>query len=189
MPALPIVPVGHPVLRQVSRPLDRDELASDEMQRLVDDLIDTMRHEQGAGVAANQVGVPVQVAVIEVGENARYPYKPPIPLTVIVNPVIEPIDDEVVEINEGCLSVPLRGVLKRHVNIRVRCLDRHGEEQVLERHGLTAGTFQHETDHLNGTLIVDRIDPATLSTWEQYRLHHEADFVERITEFVDRVGS
>ena len=80
------------------------------MQRLIDDLIDTMRDANGAGLAANQVDEPVRIAVIEVDHNPRYPYKPPIPLTVVVNPVIEPLDDELVEINEGCLSVPdLRG--------------------------------------------------------------------------------
>ena len=122
-----ILTVGHPVLRQRSTEVDPAELGGPEIQALIDDLIDTMRHANGAGIAANQIGVPLRVAVIEVNDNLRYPYKPPIPLTVVVNPVIEPIDDELVEINEGCLSVPdLRGSVHRHVNLRVRSLDEHG---------------------------------------------------------------
>jgi len=109
-----IATVGHPVLRQRAREVPPGELASPELQRLIDDLIDTMRDANGAGIAANQVHEPVRVAVIEVDHNRRYPYKPPIPLTVLVNPVIEPLDDELVEINEGCLSVPnLRGSVLR----------------------------------------------------------------------------
>ncbi len=112
-----------------------------------------MHDANGAGIAANQVHEPVRVAVIEVDHNPRYPYKPPIPLTVVVNPVIEPLDDELVEINEGCLSVPnLRGNVMRHVNIRVRWLDRDGTEHDEVKRGLTAGTFQHECDHLDGKL-------------------------------------
>ena len=125
-----IVTVGHPVLRQRTTPVDPADIAGPEIQGLIADLVDTMRHANGAGIAANQIGVPLRVAVIEVNDNPRYPYKPPIPLTVVVNPVIEPIDDELVEINEGCLSVPnLRGVVHRHVNIRVRSLDEHGSPE------------------------------------------------------------
>ena len=133
----------------------------------------------------------MRVAVIEVDHNPRYPYKPPIPLTIVVNPVIEPLDDELVEINEGCLSVPnLRGNVMRHVNIRVRWLDRDGTEHDENKHGLTAGTFQHECDHLDGKLFLDRVtDTTTLTTWEQFERHHREAFVTRITEFVNRVGS
>ena len=108
---------------------------------------------------------PVRIAVIEVDHNPRYPYKPPIPLTVVVNPVIEALDDELVEINEGCLSVPdLRGNVERHVNVRVRYLDRDGVAHDEVKRGLTAGTFQHEVDHLDGVLFVDRVrDPRTLT--------------------------
>ena len=191
MTVLPIATVGHPVLRERARELTRDELASPAMQQLIDDMIDTMRHANGAGIAANQVHVPVRITVIEVNHNPRYPYKPQIPLTIVVNPVIEPIDDELVEINEGCLSVPnLRGNVFRYVNVRVRYWDRHGNEYDEIRRGLTAGTFQHECDHLDGLLFLDRVvDTRTLTTWEQFEQHHRAAFIERITEFVSRVGS
>ena len=183
-----IATIGHPVLRERARDVRPDELRSPEVQRLVDDMIDTMHDARGAGLAANQVHEAVRFAVIEVNHNPRYPYKPPIPLTIVVNPVIEPLDDELVEINEGCLSVPdLRGTVERHVNIRVRYLDRDGGAHDEIKRGLTAGTFQHEVDHLDGVLFVDRVrDPRTLSTWEQFERHHRAAFVARITGFVER---
>jgi len=183
-----IATIGHPVLRERAREVTAAELRTPETQRLIDDMIETMRDARGAGLAANQVHETVRVAVIEVDHNPRYPYKPPIPLTIVVNPVIEPLDDESVEINEGCLSVPdLRGTVERHVNVRVRYLDREGVEHDEVKRGLTAGTFQHEVDHLDGVLFVDRVrDPCTLSTWEQFERHHRDAFLARITEFVER---
>jgi peptide deformylase len=186
-----IVEIGHPALRAPAGELTAGKLASPEIRRLIDDIVETKRAAGGAGLAANQVGASVRLAIAEVeGVNPRYPYKPPIPLTVMVNPVIEPLDEEMVEINEGCLSVPnLRGSLERHVNVRVRYLDADGKERSEVKRGLTAGTFQHEVDHLNGVLFVDRADPRTLATWEQFERFQRAEFVERITEFVARVGS
>jgi peptide deformylase len=187
-----IVEIGHPVLRERAREVTREELDSAEVQRLIDDMIETMRAANGAGLAANQVAETVRIAVVEVRPgNPRYPYKPPIPLTVIVNPLIEPLDAEIAQINEGCLSVPnLRGEVPRHVNIRLRYLDRQGAEHDEVRRGLTAGTFQHELDHLDGTLFVDRVaDPRTLTTWDQFERFHRDDFVERARRLVERVGS
>ena len=191
MAAREILHVGHPLLRERRRELTREELASPAVQQLIDDMIDTMRAATGAGIAAPQVGELLRIATIEVGSNPRYPYKPPIPLTVLVNPVVEPLGEEQVEINEGCLSVPnLRGNVMRWVNVRVRYWDRHGEMHEELKRGLTAGTFQHELDHLDGVLFLDRVvDPRTLCTWEQFERFHRAAFVERISEFVRRVGS
>jgi peptide deformylase len=191
MAVRPIAHIGHPVLRAPTRPLSLSELASPDIQTLIDDMIDTMRAANGAGIAANQVHESVRITVIEVNDNPRYPYKPKIPLTVLVNPVIEFLDAELVEINEGCLSVPnLRGNVMRHVNIRVRWLDRNGAAHDEVKRGLTAGTLQHECDHLDGKLFVDRVtDPTTFTTWEQFELHHRAAFIERISAFVARVGS
>ncbi len=132
-----IVTVGHPVLRERAVEVTVEELATPETQQFIDDLIDTMRHANGAGSGRQPGRVPVRIATIEVGDNPRYPYKPRIPLTVVVNPIIEPIDDELVEINEGCLSVPnLRGSVMRHVNVRVRYLDRDGGAHDEIRRGL-----------------------------------------------------
>jgi peptide deformylase len=185
-----VLSIGHPVLRVPTEPLSVDEIGSRPIQQLIDDLIDTMHGANGAGIAAPQIGETVRIAVMEVTHNPRYPYKPPIPLTVAINPVIEPLDDELVEINEGCLSVPLRGNVMRHVNIRVRYHDRDGVGHDEIKRGLTAGTWQHECDHLDGVLFVDRVaDPTTLTTWAEYEQFHRDAFVERITAFVERVGS
>lgn len=186
-----ILTVGHPLLRELARAVTVEELRSPEIQQVIDDLVDTMRHANGAGIAAPQIGVGLRIATIEVNQNPRYPYKPTIPLTIVINPVIDMLDEEVVDINEGCLSVPnLRGMVSRYVNIRVRWLDRDGREHDEEKRGLTAGTFQHECDHLDGRLFLDRVtDTTTLTTWEQFERFHRAAFVERISAFVARVGS
>jgi peptide deformylase len=191
MTVLPIVTVGDPVLRERAREVTAEELRAPQTQRLIDDMIDTMRAAGGAGIAANQVGELLRIFVVEVRDNPRYPYKPNVPLTVAVNPVIEPLDEETERINEGCLSVPdLRGELERHVRVRVRRLDRDGTEHEEQRHGLTAGTFQHELDHLDGVLFLDRVrDPRTFTTWEQFERHHRAAFVERAEALTARVGS
>jgi peptide deformylase len=186
-----IVTIGEPALRDRAREVAPEELRSDEVQRLIDDMIETKRAANGAGLAANQVGERLRIAVAEVqGTNPRYPYKPPIPLCVMVNPVIEPVDGELFTINEGCLSVPdLRGHLDRHVTIRVHYLDRQGNEHEEVKRGLTAGTFQHEVDHLDGILFVDRADPRTLATWDHYHRYQRAEFEARARELVARVGS
>jgi peptide deformylase len=192
MSVLEIRELGDPVLRQPAREVSREELASAETQALIDSMIETMRAANGAGIAAPQVGVSVRIAVAEVRPgNPRYPYKPPIPLTVIVNPVLELEDGETFATNEGCLSMPnLRGDLERFVNVRVYYLDRDGEPHTEVKRGLTAGTFQHEIDHLDGRLFVDRMtDLSTLSTWEQFDRFRREEFVARITEFAERVGS
>ena len=186
-----VVAIGDPVLRERARELSAAEIASPEIQELIEDLIDTKRATHGAGIAANQVGEPVRVAIVEVEEgNPRYPYKPPVPLTVMINPSLEPVGGETIEINEGCLSVPdLRASLPRHLAVRVRYLDREGEEQEEVKQGLTAGTFQHEVDHLDGVLFVDRADPRTFATWEQFDRHQRDEFVQRVAGLSEELES
>jgi peptide deformylase len=186
-----IATIGHPVLRQVARELTREELASGPMQRLVDDLVDTMRDAGGAGIAANQVHEAVRVAVVEIEDNPRYPYLPSWPLTILVNPVVEPTTDETFLNYEGCLSVPnLRGLVPRFTGVHVRAWDRRGKELELEVKGLTAGTFQHELDHLDGRLFVDGVaDTRTLCTWPDFDRFHRDAFVERAKALVARFGS
>jgi peptide deformylase len=186
MSVRPIAAIGDPVLRLAAADVDPDELASPELQRLIDDLIDTRRAAGGAGLAAPQISASKRIAVVEVDEHTRYAYKPPIPLTVIVNPRIEPLSDEKLTINEGCLSVPdLRGDVDRFLGVRVHHLDRHGEPAQTIARGLSAGTFQHELDHLDGVLFLDRvIDPRTLATWEQFERHGQAEFLRRVAPYV-----
>ena len=186
-----IVTVGDPVLRERARPVSAEELRSPEVQRLIDDMIETKRAAHGAGLAANQVGEPLRIAIVEVEPgNPRYPYKPPVPLRVIVNPELEPVGAATIDITEGCLSVPgLRAAVPRFEAVRVRYLDRGGVEHEEVRFGLTAGTFQHEVDHLDGVLFLDRVhDPKTFTTWEQFDRHGRADFEARAREIVTRLG-
>jgi len=192
MTVLPIVTVGDPVLRERAHEVSAEELRSDAVQRLIDDMIATKRAANGAGLAANQVGETLRIAIVEVeAGNPRYPYKPPVPLTVLVNPVIEPVGEATAEINEGCLSVPdLRGTVDRFEAVRVRWLDREGEPHDEVRRGLTAGTFQHEVDHLDGVLFLDRVrDSTTFTTWEQFDRHGRAAFEARARAIVERLGS
>ncbi len=185
-----IAQIGHPVLRQVARTVTREELASPAMQQFVDDLVETMRDADGAGLAAIQVYEPIQICAIHVHNNPRYPYKPNIPLTVLVNPVLTPVGDEQFENYEGCLSVPnLRGVVKRFVHLRCVAWDRHGQPIDETVHGLKAGTYQHEVDHLLGKVFVDRADPQTFTTWTEFERYHRAAFIEQVGKLVARVGS
>jgi peptide deformylase len=185
-----IAQIGHPVLRQVAREVTREELGKPATQQFIDDLIETMHDADGAGLAAIQIYEPIRICAIEVRDNPRYPYKPNIPLTILVNPKLTPVRDELFENYEGCLSVPnLRGLVKRLVSVRVQAWDRHGSSIDEVVHGLKAGTYQHECDHLDGKLFVDRADPSTFATWTEFERHHKAAFVERITELVKRVGS
>jgi peptide deformylase len=181
-----ITTVGDPVLRQRAAEVSPEELRSPEVQQLIDELIETRREAGGAGIAAPQVGAGRRIAVVEVDEatRRRYPYKPLVPLTVIVNPQIEPLSDEKLLINEGCLSVPgLRGDVERYTQILVKFFDRDyaPHEQVV--HGLTAGTFQHEVDHLDGVLFLDRADPRSFATWEEFERHGMSQFLDRIEPF------
>jgi peptide deformylase len=187
---LKIAHIGHPVLRQRAREVTRAELLGGAMQRFVDDLVETMRDANGAGLAAIQVHNPVRVFAVEVKDNPRYPYKPNIPLTVVVNPVIEKLTEETFENYEGCLSVPnLRGVVDRCAAVRVTGWDREGKPYERLARGLTAGTFQHENDHLDGTIFVDRVkDPRTLCTWAEFDRYHKQAFVDRIVPFIQRMG-
>jgi peptide deformylase len=185
-----IAQIGHPVLRQQARAISREELAQPQTQQLIDDLIETMRDADGAGLAAIQIYEPVRLCAVEVRDNPRYPYKPKIPLTILVNPVLTPVGDELFDNNEGCLSVPnLRGMVKRFVHLKVSAWDRHGNpiEEVV--HGLKAGTYQHEVDHLDGKIFVDRADPSTFATWTEFDRYHKAAFVEQVHALVARVGS
>jgi peptide deformylase len=175
MAILKVARLGHPVLRQEARPLTVEEIRSADTQRFIDDLIETMREYDGAGLAANQVHTLQQVCVIEVLGNPRYPEAPPIPLTVLINPVVTPLTEEIEEGWEGCLSVPdMRGWVPRFTAVRLECLDRDGEMIDLVAKEFFARVIQHETDHLKGILYVDRMrDLSSLSyiaEWQRYML-------------------
>lgn len=190
MTLLKIAQIGHPVLRERARELTRDELLDPEMQQFIDDLVETMRDASGAGLAAIQVHRTVRIVAIEVKDNPRYPYKPNIPLTIVVNPVLTPLSDERFDNYEGCLSVPnLRGLVERFAEVSITGMERDGTPFERLARGLTAGTFQHECDHLDGVLFVDRVkDPKSLSTWTEFERHHRPAFLEKILPFVKKMG-
>ncbi len=186
-----IATVGHPVLREVARELTRQELAAKPMQGFIDDLIETMHDANGAGLAANQVYEPIRICAVEVRNNPRYPYKPNFPLTILINPRLSPTTTETFLNYEGCLSVPnLRGEVRRFAGVRVEAWDREGRGVEFTVKGLTAGTFQHEVDHLDGTMFIDRIeDTRSLTTWADFDRFHMASFVERAKALVATYGS
>ncbi len=186
MTVLPIATVGNPELRIVASEVSRHDLAKAETQTFIDDLVETMRAANGAGLAATQVLRHQRICVVEVDNNPRYPYKPRVPLTILVNPVLTALDDDLFLNMEGCLSVPgIRGGVLRNTRIHVKAMDRHGNEIDTEIRGITAATYQHEVDHLDGLLFLDRvIDSRTLTTWDSFdRFHHDA-FVERVKALV-----
>ena len=190
MALLKIAQIGEPVLREQARAVDPKIIGSDQIQTLIDDMIETMRDANGAGIAANQVYHALQICVIETrGNNPRYPYKPQIPLTIMINPQITPTSDEQFDNLEGCLSVPnLRGLVPRYAHINLQYLDRDGNSQSAAFSGVSAGTFQHECDHLNGQLYVDKAKPTTLSTLDNFSRHHEAQCVADATKIVEQYG-
>ena len=188
MTALAIVQIGHPTLRERAREVTGDELGSAELQRICDDLVETMRAANGAGLAAPQVDIPLRIFAVEVGDNPRYPYKPRLGLRVLVNPIVRPLGDETYQSYEGCLSIPdLRGLLPRATEVEVTYLDPGGNEHTERFGGLSAGTMQHELDHLDGILFPDRVeDPTTLCTWEMFRTYRQDAWVASIQPLLER---
>lgn len=162
--------MGNPVLRKKAAEISSEDLVSDEFRQLILDLRDSMKHYGGIGIAAPQIGVSLQVAVIELGTLNRYGEEIHLPFTVFVNPKLELLTDELQGFWEGCLSVPgLRGFVERPKKLRVSFLNEHGEPREIVAEGFLATVIQHELDHLFGVLYVDRIkDLRQLSYQEEY---------------------
>lgn len=152
----PILKMGDPRLLRIARPVEHFDTPA--LHALVADLFDTMEDAQGAGLAAPQIGVDLAVVIFGFGHNARYPDAPPVPMTVLVNPRIEPLSDEEEEGWEGCLSVPgLRGIVPRWRHIRYTGFDPRGQGIEREVQGFHARVVQHECDHLQGRLYPMRM--------------------------------
>jgi peptide deformylase len=166
--------MGHPVLRQTSKPVAPAQIATPAFQQLVDDLIETMREYDGAGLAAPQVHIPQRVVVFEIHDHPRYPEAGDVPLTVLVNPEINSLSDARDDFWEGCLSIPdLRGPVSRYTHIRLEALDRHGRAAQWEFRGFHAAVVQHECDHLDGVLYIDRlVDTRRLSFQREFQHYH-----------------
>lgn len=150
--------LGTPVLRRVAAAVPPEEIPSDRIQNLIGDLIETMHEYDGAGLAAPQIHESLQIVVIEVAENPRYPEAPSIPLTVLINPDVQATTDEVDEDWEGCLSLPdLRGLVPRYTRVSVNAIDRSGNPLEISAEGFHARVLQHECDHLSGVVYTDRM--------------------------------
>jgi peptide deformylase len=151
-----ILKMGDPRLLRTAEPVR--EFGTPEMEALIADMFDTMHAANGAGLAAPQIGVNLQLVIYGFKENQRYPDAPAVPETVLINPVLTPLSDEMDEAFEGCLSVPgLRGVVPRYTRLHYEGVDQHGKPIVRDAEGFHARVVQHEVDHLLGILYPMRI--------------------------------
>lgn len=175
---LKLVQVGEEVLRQRARELSAEEIRSQKIRELIEMMHETLRDAPGVGLAAPQVGVGIQLAVIEdlpeyskamTPEQIAERERKPVPFHVIVNPKLTPVGDEKVEFFEGCLSVSgYTGLVARYRQVRVECLDEHAKPRTIEASGWYARILQHEIDHLNGTVYVDRMYPRSYMSIENF---------------------
>jgi peptide deformylase len=171
---LKILQAGHPVLRADARALTPEEITSKSIAGLIDLMRDTMRDAPGVGLAAPQIGEAIQLVVIEDGEERMAALsveerkrrdREPVPFHVLINPQLEIVDPEPIELYEGCLSVGgFYAVVPRAKAVRVTALDHRGAPVTIDAHGWYARILQHEIDHLRGTLCIDRMAPRTFTT-------------------------
>ena len=187
---LKIVQAGDPVLRKQSRPLTKDEIRSPSIQLLIELMRDTMREAPGVGLAAPQIGKSIQLAVIE--DRANYldrlsedelaeTQRAAIPFHVIINPKLTLLGKSSATFFEGCLSVAgYQAVVDRALNVRVECLNERGEEVTIKAQGWYARILQHEIDHLNGTLYIDRMKTRTLTNSENMHRFWNNQSIEQV---------
>ena len=165
---LEVLKMGSECLLAKAKPVETFD--TPELQSLLVDMHDTMEHLNGAGLAAPQIGVSLRVVVFGVKNNPRYPHAEDIPYTVLINPVIQPLSDVMEEGWEGCLSVEgMRAAVERPNHVRIEALDRDGKPKAYELKGFPATVVQHECDHLDGVLYVDRAEAKTLMFLREYR--------------------
>jgi peptide deformylase len=172
MSILKVARIGHPAVRARAVDVSADVILAADTQRLIDDMIETMYEYDGVGLAAPQVHVGLRLAVIEVSEEDERT-EGGVPLTILVNPVVRPLSNETVEGWEGCLSIPdLRGRVPRFRRVELRALDRDGKPFRLEASDFFARVIQHECDHLDGSVYLDRMNDArSLSFIDEWDRH------------------
>ena len=187
---LKIVQAGDPVLRKKSRPLTKEEISNPQIQQLIDLMRQTMREAPGVGLAAPQIGQSIQLAVIE--DRATYindlsadelaeRQRAAIPFHVIINPKLSVVGNSTAQFFEGCLSVEgYQAVVDRALNVRVECLNERAEAVTINAQGWYARILQHEIDHLNGTLYIDRMKTRTLTTVQNAQRHWNDKSIEQV---------
>ncbi len=173
MAILKVARIGHPVIRAKARELKDAEIRSSAVQRLIDDMVTTMHEYDGVGLAAPQVHYALRLAVIEVPAHDERA-EDAVPLTVLVNPRVTTLGSETLSAYEGCLSIPgLRGVVPRWARVRLEARDREGQPYALEADNFFARVIQHEYDHLDGAVYIDRMQGMrSLSFLEEFDKHH-----------------
>ena len=193
--SLEIVQAGNPVLRKQGRQLSKEEISSQSIQELIELMRETMRDAPGVGLAAPQIGESIQLAVIE--DRAEYLrdlsaeqlarlQRTAIPFHVIINPKLSFLDNSSAQFFEGCLSVEgYQAIVDRALNVRVECLNERGEEITINAQGWYARILQHEIDHLNGTMYIDRMNSRTLMTVENALRYWSGLSVQQI---LDRIS-
>jgi len=172
---LKVARLGHPAIRTPAQAIHPAMITSPEFQRLLDDMVDTMREYSGVGLAAPQVHLSIQLAVIEVSHHPRYPEMPQVPLTYLINPRVTVLDAANSNDWEGCLSIPeMRGLVPRYRQLRVVALGRQAEGLDFVASDFHARVIQHETDHLKGEVYLDRMPNLKslthLAEWQRFVL-------------------
>ena len=164
----PLCKMGNPILRKKAQIIAKDFLKSDEFTQLNKDLIDSMIHYGGIGIAAPQIGVDLQVAIIELKGMNRYGEEINLPLTTFINPVLTYLTEDLQGFWEGCLSVPgLRGYVERPRKVKVNYMNSQGQDQEIIAEGFLATVLQHELDHLEGILYIDRIKDLKMISYQE----------------------
>jgi peptide deformylase len=191
---LKIVQVGEPALRQKARTLTKEQIASDEIQRLIADMRETMHDAPGVGLAAPQVGLSIQIAVIEDKqeylkdlpvEQLEERERRPVPFHVLINPRISETTEQKVDFFEGCLSLPgFSAVVPRARTVRVECLDESGQPKVIDASGWYARILQHEIDHLLGNLYIDRMRSRTFMSLDNWNRSWKGKTVDEVRRAV-----
>lgn len=187
---LKLVQAGEPILRRRADPLTPKEIASREIARLIDDMRETLEDAPGVGLAAPQVGVPVQLAIVEdrpeyskdiAADQLAERERIPVPFHVIINPVLEPIGRSQVDFFEGCLSLNgFTAVVPRFRQVRVSCIDESGTERKIEATGWYARILQHEIDHLNGTLYIDRMHARSFCSLDNHARYWKSKDMKQV---------
>jgi peptide deformylase len=187
---------GDPILRQIAKRLSTQEIISTQIRELIESMRETMRKAPGVGLAAPQVGHAIQLAVIEdrpeytkdtSRERLKERERKPVSFHVIINPKLAPIGDASVEFFEGCLSVAaMMAVVPRSRKVRVECLNEKAQPTVIEASGWYARILQHEIDHLNGTLYIDRMSPGSFTTVENFNRYWKDKPVAEVKSLLAR---